>query len=60
MFCCVNGSVTGCGTRFAVRLEHFGNIFVPLIAQGLGHFVLKFCGKIRRGSCKLNTRGYEN
>jgi len=30
------------------------------IAHGLGHFVLKFGAKIRRGSrgsCKLNTRG---
>jgi len=41
----------------------FSAIFLyRLIAQGRGEFVLKFRAKIRRGSrgsCKLNTRGYE-
>jgi len=45
------------------RLELFGNILHHLIAQGLGQIVLKFWGKYSKGStgsCKLNTRGYEN
>jgi len=48
-----------------IIVELFGNIFDHLITlQGLGHFVLKFWGKYRRGSrgsCKVKyTKGYEN
>jgi len=44
------------------RLDLFGNIFASPNSSGHGEFVSKFWAKSRRGcrgSCKLNTRGYE-